>query len=1598
MRKILFISFLLLGLWARAAEIALSPVSGKCGEEVEITLSIADPGNATALEVDIPMPDGVSFVSKSVTKKASTGHVASGDVKNGELRVLMHSLSMETLPAGELLSFKLKLGKVPGNFSLNPKVILSDASGNKLDCRSAATTVIALSPFIEISPALVDFGRQAIRGKYSRSFSIRNTGNETLEITDIIPSAMEFSIAESLPISIPAGSSTTLTLNYAPIIRANSISESLKIESNAVNGNAILGITAIPFSVNELHVASGLSGNSDEEVTISLRLNNMEPIAGIQAEFSLPSALKFVEDSAEGIGRGGNLSVSAVAEGNLLKILAYSLNGQALQEGNDDVLSFRVKLEGRSGSYYLNPQKVLLSNKDLENMTSATYGSYVSINSPSISTVNTLGFGNVAVGSEGNAGLSVYNAGQAPLTIDRIILTNDIFSLEEKLPVTIPSYGTVSLPFKVSPAKEGRQSAVGNIYSNDPENRLKTVNFIVDAFESNQLTLSGSPNDDYTSYMLNVGLENYTEITALQMDIRWIEGMTTAQKDLQVSSRCSDHSFSVASMGNGVYRIILFSMSNTPFRGNTGDLFSLTFHGEDFTNTTLSAENIILSSSNGKNYTSPGASITVVAVTAVKVSEINLSESSLELKATESRTIIADVLPSNAEIKSVSWSTSNPAIATVSAEGVVTAVSVGDAVITATANDDSGVKAVCNVTVVPTPAESIKISTDGEPTLKATESLQLTATVLPETTTDKSVYWKSDNTDIATVSQEGLVTAVSVGKTVITATNSAGQTDQVTITVIPTPVETIQLNRSTADIKVEGGFQLQATVLPTTATNKTVEWKSSKPEIVSVDSDGNVKGLQLGQSIITCSATDDSGITATCVVTVGETAAESVSIAYEGSTTLKATETLQLTATVLPATTTDKSVNWQSSAPEVATVDAAGVVTAMGVGTAVITATNSAGQSDNVTITVVETLVENIILNRTSATLRATQTLALTATVLPATATNPTLKWSSSNESVASVNPEGLVTALSVGETEITATATDGSSISGSCTVTVEATSAQSITINYDGETMLKATESLQLTATVLPETTTDKSVTWTSSAAEVASVSDNGLVTAIAVGQAIITATNSAGQTDQITITVIPTPVESITLNRTSVNLKATETFECVATVLPVTATNKHLNWSSDNTQVATVSDEGMVTALAIGIATIRVSAADDSGVFAECSVNVVSTPAENIVISAEGETSLKATETLQLKADVYPETATDKSVTWFSETPSVATVNATGLVTAVAVGQAKIHATASNGTTGYITITVIPTPVSSIVLSETEVSLKASESVILTADILPERATDKSISWSSEDESVAIVTSEGKVIAVSVGSTTVTAKANDGSDVKASCNITVIPTAPESIEIIAEGETTVEVGQTVQLKALIMPETTTDKSVMWQSDTPHVATVDKDGLVTACAEGQAIIFATTSAGQKGQITITVFKSEIPAEGIRIVRDRDFILDIGEIVKLNVEIYPEETTDKAMTWKSDNEGVANVDVDGTVTAVSPGMATISVYDNYGHQDSVEIEVIDLSSVDKIFLNNDTLNIYDLNGVLLIDKATAKNMKNLIPGIYIINGKKVMIR
>ncbi len=335
----------------------------------------------------------------------------------------------------------------------------------------------------------------------------------------------------------------------------------------------------------------------------------------------------------------------------------------------------------------------------------------------------------------------------------------------------------------------------------------------------------------------------------------------------------------------------------------------------------------------------------------ISVSGVSLNHVSAEITNETGIQLSATISPNNATNQNVSWSSDKPGIASVDQSGNVTGVSAGTAIITVT-TEDGNKTATCEVTVTMI-VHVTGVSLDHTSLdLHPGEQDSLTATVSPSNASNKNVTWSTNASSVATVNN-GTVTAVSAGTATITITTVDGsKTAQCTVTVTNIAVTGISLNKNSLTLDRPGSETLTATIAPSNASNKNVNWSSGNTNVATV-SGGTVTAVGTGTTIITATSAADNTKYATCTVTVNPVNVSSVSLNKNAlSLGVGAKETL--TATVSPSNADNTNINWSTSDSGVATVTN-GEVTGVAAGTATITATSAADSSKKATCTVTVT-------------------------------------------------------------------------------------------------------------------------------------------------------------------------------------------------------------------------------------------------------------------------------------------------------------------------------------------------------------------------------------------------------------------------------------------------------------------------------------------------------------------------------------------------------------------------------------------------------------------------------------------------------------------
>ncbi|MDF2544860.1 MAG: hypothetical protein K0S47_4578 [Herbinix sp.] len=407
---------------------------------------------------------------------------------------------------------------------------------------------------------------------------------------------------------------------------------------------------------------------------------------------------------------------------------------------------------------------------------------------------------------------------------------------------------------------------------------------------------------------------------------------------------------------------------------------------------------------------------------------------------------------------------------------------------------------------------------------------------------------------------------------------------------------------------------------------------------------------------------------------------------------------------------------------------------------------------------------KKITLNKKSITLEVGESQALKATVSPANTTSKKVKWSSNDKEIATVTSTGKVIAIGAGRTIITAKTSNGKK--AMCKVTVKESGPTDVDIIEDDIT-LSMEDEYTLKVRITPASEADAELTWYSDDEDVVCVDDEGNLFPMNEGSAIITVETVNGLTDACTVTIMDNVQDKtlIELSEETLNLKIGDAKQLTANVTPLEPGEVNVTWKSSNSKVVSVDSKGYIRAIKEGAAVIKASLTN--GEYDECLVEVNSDYIEVSGISIDYDTAtLTVGESIRLSATVSPSNATEQSITWSSSNVTLADVDSTGKVTAKAGGSVTITAAWNNKlfASCMVTIKTKTVAVSTVTLSQKNVTMEVNTSVTLNASISPADATDKLISWQSSNTGIATVDASGKVYGVAKGTATITAKTANG------------------------------------------------------------------------------------------------------------------------------------------------------------------------------------------------------------------------------------------
>ena len=720
------------------------------------------------------------------------------------------------------------------------------------------------------------------------------------------------------------------------------------------------------------------------------------------------------------------------------------------------------------------------------------------------------------------------------------------------------------------------------------------------------------------------------------------------------------------------------------------------------------------------------------------------------------------------------------------------------------------------------------------------------------------------------------------------------------------------------------------------------------------------------------------------LIEVGERTITSITLDSPADVIDTDNSTMQFTTTITPTEAADQPLVWSVSDESLASISSDGLLTAKANGSVIVTATANfgLGLSDNKEITITNQdnvppaiLVESITISSPSDEINTVEgTLPLNVAITPTNATNQSVSWHSSDESIATISPGGLVTAHSDGSVIITALANDGSAAFAVKPIEIFF-KITSIEVISPANTITSDKGTMAMGVTILPVEASEPDFNWQVSDGSLAYVRDDGQLFSLDNGVVTIwaEATDGSGVAGSKDITIsgqtAPVLVTGIVISSASDEITtANGTMQMTATISPVNASIQSVYWYVGDTTLVSISSTGLLTAKSNGDVYVFARSNDGSSILAVRQIkirNQDSGPqgANSLVINSSQDFIDSKNGTLQLSIVTDPEAAANYSLFWGVSNPAIATIDNNGLLTAVSDGAVTVSANIINfdnsvvGNTKTITITNQSAPiieVTDIVIAGPATEITDDDGTLqLTATVSPTNATDKSVSWSISDMSIASIDNTGKVSALVNGTVIVTATALGGTGIEDTFAVTISNQTDEipvsSIIITTTQDHISDLGQSLSLNTQILPANATDQSLTWTSSNPNVATISTSGVVTSVNFGEVIITAEANDGSAvsvaQQIEVISSSNFIPVTSITLSASSNTINSFGGTLVISPTISPADATDQSLIWTSSDNSVATVSQSGVVSAITNGQTIIMAMTNDGSGATAEFTV-----------------------------------------------------
>jgi uncharacterized protein YjdB len=790
-------------------------------------------------------------------------------------------------------------------------------------------------------------------------------------------------------------------------------------------------------------------------------------------------------------------------------------------------------------------------------------------------------------------------------------------------------------------------------------------------------------------------------------------------------------------------------------------------------------------------------------------------------------------------------------------------------------------------------------------------------------------------------------------------TNQTNTVNVTAINVIP----------NTSSVNVGSNITLSANVTPTTAS-QLVTWISSNTSIATVSPLGVVTGLAGGNVIITAISTANPVYTATCSVSViAEGIAVSSIIVSLSSNSILIGNTSTATFTINPSTATDKTVTWSSSDPTVASVSSTGIVTGIKSGTANIIATSvytpTVNGSQILTVTQQTIPVTGVTLNMINMNINVNQqNVPLTATVMPANASNIAIKWRSSDSTVATVTQLGLVTGLKVGSCLITASSQADPTKLASCTVTV-----------YQSTTTTKTVLTMKIQDAQSLYTISTEGIATGQYPVGSKAILQSAINSAILINQ---NTTSTQAQIDQavadLTSAVTTFQSKSITVDKVALQNSLLVAQTLISNAIVGTQSGNYPQTAKDNFQIAITTAQMVMSSIVTTQAQVDQAVVDLNSaiaIFKASQIEIIKIPVTGMKI-LDGSQNLQVGQSFIFHAQTIPMNATSQQVIWYyinaNNTSDKGTLGKGSALTVTPqnAGIYWIYAFSneykiSGKDTVWFHDSINVVVIQHIAVSQVFANISGTMKVLVgatdisaSAYVYPSTATNKAVTWTTSNASIAIVDQNGVIEGIAKGSVNIVVASVEDPTKFATFIVDVVePTVDKSqlkgaieysdyiISYITPNQLGTNAGQySATLMAALKDQNTSSKIVLNASNSTQIEVA----LSTAALNKAIYDFKNSLVGAIDITSVTLNTSTIN------------VAVTAAPYMLSVTILPSNATYKTLIWKSSDASIATVDQNGLVTFVGAGVAVITATTTDGTAITVNCSVIVSVPVESIYI------------------------------------------